>query len=80
LFTWNRNATVYLKIIDINGNKQVPPEGYNDQLPLEYYYPDNILKACNLDEYFEKYSDRTEAPKTEKGKYDSIYVKWGLIK
>jgi hypothetical protein len=76
LLPWNKNAVVNLKVIDTNGVKETPPEGYSEQLPLEYFYPDKILKSCNLDEYFAKHSDRTEPPRSERGKYEAIFVKW----
>lgn len=80
LFTWNKNAVVSIKVIDINGTKQPPPQDYSDQLPLEYFYPDNIIKSCNLDEYFTKYPDRTEPPNVEKGKYEALFIKWNTDK
>jgi hypothetical protein len=80
LSTWNKNAVVIFKVIDVNGVKVNPPEGYSDQLPMQYLYPDSILKCCNLDEYFAKYQARTEPPKTEKGKYEALFVKWDTDK
>lgn len=80
LFPWNKNAIVTLRVIDVNGVKETPPDDYSDQLPLEYFYPDNVLKSCNLDEYFAKYSDRTEPPRTEKGKYEALFIKWDTDK
>jgi hypothetical protein len=76
LFPWNKNAIVTLRVIDKNGVKETPPDGYSEQLPLEYFYPDNVLKSCNLDKYFAKYSDRTEPPKSERGKYEALFIKW----
>lgn len=76
LFPWNKNAIVTLRVIDANGVKETPPDDYSEQLPLEYFYPDNVLKSCNLDGYFAKYSDRTEPPRTEKGKYEALFIKW----
>lgn len=80
LFTWNKRVSVILKIIDVNGAKVNPPEGYSDAIPLEYFYPDNVLSSCNLDEYFLKYPDRTEVPRVERGKYEALYVKWDTDK
>ena len=80
LFPWNKKAIVTLRVIDSNGMKLTPPEGYQDQIPLEYFYPDKVLKSCNLDEYFAKYPGITEPPKSEKSKYDAIFVKWDTDK
>jgi len=80
LASWNKAAVLTFKLIDSNGVKINPPDGYKDQLPLEYFYPDNILKSCNLDDYFSKYSEMTEPPKTERGKYEALYVKWDTDK
>jgi len=80
LFDWNKRASVTLKIIDINGAIVNAPEGYNDTLPMEFFYPHNVLKSCNLDDYFLKYPDRTEAPKIERGKYEALYVRWDTDK
>lgn len=80
LFPWNKSAVVAFKIIDVNGVKVNAPEEYSDQLPLEYFYPDNVLKCCNLDDYFSKYPERTEPPKSEKGKYEALFVKWNTDK
>lgn len=76
LFTWNEDAIVTLKVIDMNGGIAMPPDGYSDQLPLEFFYPHNVLKSCNLDGYFKKYPDRTEPPKSEKGKYEAMFISW----
>jgi hypothetical protein len=76
LLPWNKNAVVSLKVIDLNGTKVTPPAGYSDNLPLEYFFPDNILKCCNLDDYFSKYHDMTEPPTSEKNKYEALFVRW----
>jgi len=80
LYPWNKEAIVTLKIIDGNGVKLIPPEGYGDDLPLQYLCPHEIAAACNLDDYFLKYPGRTEPPKTEKQKYEAIYIKWDTDK
>jgi len=76
LLPWNKDASVLLKIIDENGNKLEAPNGFDDRLNLEYFYPDKVLKACNLDEYFDTYRDRTEPPESEKNKYEALYIRW----
>lgn len=80
LLPWNKSAVVTFKIIDASGVKANPPEGYSDQIPLQYFYPHDILKCCNLDEYFSKHPERTEPPKSEKGKYEALFVKWDTDK
>lgn len=80
LLPWNKSAVVAFRLIDVNGVKVNPPNGYNDQLPVQYFYPDNVLKCCNLDGYFSKYKDRTEPPKSEKGKYEALFIKWDTDK
>lgn len=80
LLPWNTKAKVTLKIINTNGTKVTPPDGYEDDMPLEYLYPGKLMKCCNLDEYHDKHPKRTELPKSEKGKYDALFVRWGTDK
>lgn len=80
LFRWNERATVSFKLIDADGAIVAPPDGHGDRLPLEYLYPDHILKSCNLDDYFSKYPNRTEPPTSERSKYEALFVKWDTDK
>ena len=80
LFPWNKNATVLLKIIDVNGLQLEPPSGFSESLLLEYFYPHRVISTCNLDKYFEKYPGMTEPPKSERSKYEAIYVIWDTDK
>jgi len=76
LFPWNKTAKVTLKLIDVNGVRIDPPEDYKEELPLEYMYPDRLMKCCDLDAYRAKYPNRIEPVKTEQHKYDALFVKW----
>jgi len=80
LLPWNKDAVVSLKVIDSGGMLMTPPDGYSDQLPLEYFYPDAVLKSCDLDAYFVKYAERTEPPTSEKGKYEALHIRWDTDK
>lgn len=76
LFTWNKKAKVTLKLIDMNGVRVHPPEDRKEELPMEYMYPDQLMKCCDLDAYRAKYPNRIEPVKTEQRKYDALFVKW----
>lgn len=74
---WAKDTTVSLKLIDSNGNAANPPDDYREQFPMSYWYPHELLAACDLDEYHIKHKGTTLVPTAEKAKYDALYVKWG---